>query len=329
MPPLKVKTNLPNAKSAAAPYNTALKKKQINAGMEAKVAKKPTAKNVKTATVTKGKVQASRKKVEVEIVIGDVDDELDELLEDDEKKSLFYGGHGQAVAASTLQHFKQPHSRLASILSRAGTPTEDPGYWSGNGNAAEDDDQESINSLIDDLLKPKTVKAVATLKRAINTVPVESKDNHRLNKAEAASNTTLLGEIGEKCVEGGNTVSAQQSTKDASLITRLQEEPISSEHFDLAHTVVLKVLEFAMKKNVDWFTMAKELEAAGLINAKPTKAAKGRGKAKGKKEAEENELESDEVSSKPAKMPKVDGTFLCKSFSESLLSRLSFGMDLC
>ncbi|KAJ9121189.1 hypothetical protein QFC24_004863 [Naganishia onofrii] len=205
MPPFKVKTNLPNAKSAAAPYDAALRKKQINAGMEA----------------------ASRKKVEVEIVIGDVDGELDELLEDDEKKSLFYGGHGQAVAASTLQHFKQPHSRLASILSRAGTPTEDPGYWSGNGNAAEDDDQESINSLIDDLLKPKTVKSVATLNRAINTVPVESKDDHRVNKAEAASNTTLLGEIGEKCAEGGNTVSAQQSTKDASLITRLQEEPIS------------------------------------------------------------------------------------------------------
>jgi hypothetical protein len=36
---------------------------------------------------------------------------------------------------------------------------------------------------------------------------------------------------------------------------------------DLVHAVVIEVLEHALKKNIDWFTMSKELEEEGFKNA--------------------------------------------------------------
>ncbi|KAJ9092008.1 hypothetical protein QFC21_006988 [Naganishia friedmannii] len=309
MPPLKVKTNLPNARSAAAPYDAALNKNQLNVGKETKAAK-TTNRTTKTGAATKSIVQASRKKVEVEILLGDVDgidDEADELLKDEAKRGSKDGRRNRPESAAfTIQHGNQHHSRLASIPPRSDTPAGDTGYWSGNEYAAPDEEKESIDSLIDDLLKPKNRKNATTLKHAVDNVPIQGKGEaaHKLDKA--ASNTTAPGKIGDKCGEGNDTVSDKQSSKDTTLHARLPDEPISPDHFDLAHTIVIKVLEHGLKKNVDWFTMAKELEGAGLTTAKKTKAARGKGKAKGKKTVDEDELESEDAASKPAKISKVD-----------------------
>ncbi|KAJ9120879.1 hypothetical protein QFC22_002814 [Naganishia vaughanmartiniae] len=316
MPPLKVKTNLPNAgKSAAKPYDAAMKNTQTKAGKGVKVTK--VAKTVaKSGTVTKNKVQVSRKKVEVEILVGEVDDEIDELMKHAKKQVSKHheGDQPPLPASSTVQQGWQQHpSRLAFNPPRSVTPG-DAGYWSGNEYAAPaDDDHESIDVLIDDLLKPKTGKRNTTSKQCIDKalllVELEVEDTtHTLNKA--SSSTSALGRIGDGKVKDDDTMSAaQQSSNAAAVHGRLPKDPISPDDFDLAHTIVIRVLEHALKKNVDWFTMAKELEDGGLTNVKPIKAAKGKGRAKSKN-AGEIGLEGEEAVSKTAKMPKVDGTFL-------------------
>lgn len=322
MPPLKVKTNLSNARSAAAPYDVALKKNQLKARKESKVAKPTQNKAKMTDTVPKAKelakVKASSKKVEVEILVRDVDVEIDELLEDEERARYGKGDH-LTPRGSTVQEFHQHHSQLASNATRLETPISDTGYWSGNEHAApHDDNEESLNSLLDDLLKPKTDQSVAALKRVIEKVPTKDEREAASKLEEATSSTSALGKLGGKRVKSNETVSVHQASKDS---TFPGEEFISSEHFNLAHTVVIKVLEHALNKNVDWFTMAKELESAGLTNVKKSKAATGRGKGKNKAVGAQDELESEEVSSKLEKMPKVDGNFLCEySFNSPIVS---------
>lgn len=77
---------------------------------------------------------------------------------------------------------------------------------------------------------------------------------------------------------------------------------------------MIKVLEHALKKNIDWFTMSKELEAQGIKNGKVT-ALKGKGKGKRAKGDNDDGEESDSNTARQKPRVKMDGNSLCKSCS--------------
>ena len=80
---------------------------------------------------------------------------------------------------------------------------------------------------------------------------------------------------------------------------------------DLVHAVVIEVLEHALKKNIDWFTMSKELEEEGFKNARvPTCAGKGKGRRMEGTDEHAEEPKDNTARQKPRF--KLDGNYLCK-----------------
>lgn len=79
---------------------------------------------------------------------------------------------------------------------------------------------------------------------------------------------------------------------------------------DLYHQIVVKTLEFALDKHMDWHKLSQAIladeEAAGIIRVASPKKGKGKGKAKGKgKEKEEEEEEGKEAKvDEPKNCPK-------------------------
>lgn len=126
------------------------------------------------------------------------------------------------------------------------------------------------------------------------------------SKTEQKTNDTL---------EFGSHVHAQPSNARASVAsptTRIQPNLAKGEESDLSHSIILKVIEHALKKNIDWHTMAKELETEGLT--KSAQSAKAKGKGKGKKV---DRVDAEGENAGQRKMGKVDGNLLCKFWLNS------------
>lgn len=177
---------------------------------------------------------------------------------------------------------------------------EEPKFWQAGS-------QESIDDLIDNLLKNDTRKVakekgdvgkkttghvqapIAKVDAKRSTLPSDEKDK--------TSATPHLSKVPD---------TSMPPPRSATSATDLAVAGAP----DLAHAVVIKVIEHALRKNIDWFTMSKELEAEGFKNGKI--AARGKGKGKGSKADDGHGAGDDSTTVRQNASVKMDGNSLCK-----------------
>ncbi|KAJ9108132.1 hypothetical protein QFC19_002599 [Naganishia cerealis] len=305
MPPLRTKTNLPNAKIDSTPSDGTLKQKHTKSGAKTSIANR--ADKYTSAATTRGKedigkvqARASRKEVQVGILVGTMDHEIDELL-NDEIDELMEDEDELVLEYDDAKHIGERPDGASHL---GGDKREPP-----------KEDQDTLDSLLDSLLESQKGKGTTAAKHIIGKLLISCEEEEAAyGPNKGTSSIEALNKRGKNestPIVGGGTTTVQQTFNDPTLATRPLDGFTSVNHLDLAHTVVIKVIEHALKKNIDWFNMAKELEQAGLTNDRNKKVAKTKGKAKGKK-GQDEKPEDNDVTVKAAKLPKFDGNYLCK-----------------
>lgn len=316
MPALKTKTNLPNSTKESSSLVDASEKtkkpyaRQAPVNTDKQTTKKPKATKAHAKKrdappaldPPRGEGTSNR---QVEVVIDRVmeEDEVASPLDDEEHLH-----DGQTAGGHPLRHTRDVAPRMQRVEANFANQNEEAEFWKG-------DDQESISDLIDDLLKrdnghevaskggaAKGVQSGANIKHqnqigdvaAQQRAPERNKQQHELDNI-----TKPDGPILEQPSVSGTNLAAP-STRSPTKLAKGEEE-------DLIHSVVIKVIEHALSKNVDWYQMATE----GFPNRKAAQPVKAKGKGKGKKA---EPVDGEGESSEPRKTQgKVDGNYLCKS----------------
>jgi hypothetical protein len=321
MPALKNKTNLPNLDRRESqesslppkkkPYSrkTDVAEKVASKGSDAKPAGSRVTSGAKKdvpAGTVKGANQGGKAKrqLEVEVIIErpikashqDKEDE-DELASDSDDSE--HSTPKATVSKVPSRSINVTRKNKMEVEEDAGNEVEEPKFWQGGS-------QESIDDLLDNLLKSdggnaerkKRDTGKKTMERlqvpiGRSTLPSDKDDK---NSATATAHPSDL------------PVASMPPPRSATSATDLAVAGAP----DLAHAVVIKVIEHALRKNIDWFTMSKELEAEGFKNGKVA-TLRGKGKGKGSKANDGHGAGSDSTTVRQTASVKMDGNSLCKS----------------
>lgn len=325
MPPLKNKTNLPSVDRRTAvepsdppnkkkPYSQMVKvasdKGQLRA-MTAKAAgghgqgkgKKDIAVAIGKRTKQSG---TAKRQLEVEVIIPRSASSIP--LNEAEKDELASDSDVHDHIGGTTVAGKFP-SRSANAEvdvipgsdEEAGSQTRQIMFW-------ERGEEESLDDMLENLLPKDTEKAV--------------KEKGNVTKKEPSMQAPFGNSIGKQPINASNpknkkSALGERSGATVSLATESRTTPLATEQPaiigtpSLEHAIVIKVLEHALKKNIDWFTMSKELEAQGFKDGKVIAKGKRKGK-RGNVDADDGE-ESDSNTARQKPGVRMDGNSLCKS----------------
>lgn len=311
MPALKTKTNLPNASKDPSSIGDAPEKKKKPYARKTSVVdkdkdttKKPKAKvqpkkvNAAPAMDPPRAITGSTRRVEVVIDRMTVEDEIASPLDGDE-----HLGEDQIAQPRHPRISNDVAPSRQSIESSVVGRKEELEFWKG-------DDEESIDGLFDDLLGKDQALKGAVGKGMKSGTDVKHQDQGgnaaarkriaESDKKEQNSNDMIASDHPIHAQSSVSTINhAATSDRTPPKLSKVEEE-------DLIHSVVIKVLEHALSKNVDWYKMA----ADGFAGKKAVQPAKAKGKGKGKKADPSDEREGLE----PRKvLGKVDGNYLCES----------------
>ncbi|KAJ9116673.1 hypothetical protein QFC20_000607 [Naganishia adeliensis] len=324
MPALKTKTNLPNSTKESSSLVDASEKTKKPYARKAPVnTDKQTTKKPKATKAHAKKTDAppaldpprreGTSNRQVEVVIDRVmeEDEVASPLDDEEHLH-----DGQTAGGHPLRHTRDVAPRRQRAEANFVNQNEEAEFWKG-------DDQESISDLIDDLLKrnnghevaskggaAKGVQSGANIKHQnqIGDVAVQQRAPERNKQQHKLDITKPDGPILEQPSVSGTNLAAP-STRSPPKLAKGEEE-------DLIHSVVIKVIEHALSKNVDWYQMATE----GFRNRKAAQPVKAKGKGKGKKA---EPVDGEGESSEPRKTQgKVDGNYLYDLFHYTIFPAL-------
>lgn len=268
-------------------------------------------KDIKIATGRNANQSGTAKRqLEVEVIINRSVRTAHQDSED--KDELASDSDIDEQSGGTLNVERMPSRSVNAALETVPESEEEAGNQVGEAMFWEGGDQESLDDMIDNLLKRDT-----------GNVAMEK--GNAVKKATAAA--TVQGQAAFSKVKGKGSILPTDKKNKASLsgtsnapvpgmtpprsATVTAGHPIMDGTRDLAHSIVIKVLEHALRKNIDWFTMSKELEAEGLKNGRPA-ALGGKGKGKAAKLNGEHVEGADSTTARQNSRVKMDGNALCK-----------------
>ncbi|GHJ84268.1 hypothetical protein NliqN6_0670 [Naganishia liquefaciens] len=316
MPAFQSKTNMPSIdrRSSTEPSDPPLKKnkpywrlsrmasdesneKGVTAKGAGSVAKEEGKKEIGVARRKKANQgETAKRRLEVEIIISKAASPPN--LDDAEKDELAFDSDIDNAPSVSV-------SSVKADLNVVPESEEDRESQAGRRMLWETGDQESLDAMIDNLLQKDAGKEV----RAMGEATKKSKTS-TIDKQSAISGAAL----------------GTLKPRDALLKSG---QSASYGIPDLVHAVVIKVLEHALKKNIDWFTMSKELEEEGFKNARvPTCAGKGKGRRMEGTDEHAEEPKDNTARQKPRF--KLDGNYLYELFhyvSDEVFPRLDRSLD--
>lgn len=308
MPAFKTKTNLPTArKDSSSLVDVPEKKKKPYVRKTVDIDKETTKKPKTKAQPKKTKaalamdlpceISGSTRQVEVVIDRMTVEEDIAGIVDEEEQ-------------SGNVQTAGNPDGRFSSDIAgnmqgvnqtRAGRKAE-PEFWKG-------EEQESMDDLINNLLgKDKALNGGAG-KGARSDMDFKHQgqggNGAALDRAVGSGNKQSSNDTSAP-VHQTHAKSSESKPLDAVPSNRSQPDLSKGDEEDLIHFVVIKVIEHALSRNVDWYKMAAE----GFAGKKAVQPAKAKGKGKGKKA----DPSGDEEGTGSRKLlGKVDGNYLCES----------------
>ncbi|KAI5453985.1 hypothetical protein NCC49_004978 [Naganishia albida] len=317
MPALKTKTNLPTArKDSSSLVDVPEKKKKPyvrkTVDIDKETSKKPKAraqpKKTKAAPAMDPPCQISGNTRQVEVVIDrmTLEEDIAGIVDEEEQ-------------SGNVQTAGNPDGRFSSDIAgnmqgvnqtRAGRKAE-PDLWKG-------EEQESMDDLINNLLgKDKALNGGAG--------SGARSDMDFKHQGQGGNGAALNRTVGSGNKQSSNDTSAPDHQNHAKSSeskplhavpsNRSQPDLSKGEKEDLIHSVVIKVIEHALSRNVDWYKMAAE----GFVGKRAVQPAKAKGKGKGKKA----DPSGDEEGTGSRKLlGKVDGNYLYDLFHYTIFPAL-------